>query len=144
MADEGVDPDDGRRGVGLRLPHRMRLRGARVFAVVHAEAIATRVGPLVVLARPNDEGHPRLGLAVPRRVGNAVVRNRIKRQLREAFRRRQHDLPRSYDVVIRVRPHEPLGGADYGAHLERALHTLHTRWTERLDKTPTGSTADDA
>ncbi len=48
--------------------------------------------------------HPRLGLALAKRaVPRSVDRNRIKRCLREAFRRKQHDLP-PFDLVIRAQP----------------------------------------
>ncbi|MBE0635532.1 ribonuclease P protein component [Candidatus Bipolaricaulota bacterium] len=57
-----------------------------------------------VLPRTGDEfpkdGGPRLGMVVPRRVGSAVERNRIKRKLREAFRKTAHRLP-AVDLVIR-------------------------------------------
>jgi ribonuclease P protein component len=57
-----------------------------------------------VIARENDSGHPRLGLAVGvRAAGNAVRRNRMKRLLREWFRHQQHDTP-ALDVVVNVRP----------------------------------------
>lgn len=51
----------------------------------------------------DDEG-PRLGLAVPKAVGTAVVRNRMKRRLREVFRARLEELPRDQDYVLVVRP----------------------------------------
>jgi len=55
-----------------------------------------------------SEGHgvsagaeaPRLGITVSRRVGGAVVRNRVKRFVREAFRQRKHMFPPGWDIVI--------------------------------------------
>ena len=53
---------------------------------------------------PNDVGHSRLGLVVPRYGRSAVARNKLKRWLREIARRRL--LPRmdSFDLVLRTRP----------------------------------------
>jgi ribonuclease P protein component len=48
-------------------------------------------------------GVTRLGLSISRRAGNAVVRNRWKRVIREAFRRLYPELPRGFDLVIRPR-----------------------------------------
>jgi ribonuclease P protein component len=50
---------------------------------------------------------PRLGLAVSRKVGNAVVRNQVKRQLREAFDQVVADLPPTTDFVVIARPSLP-------------------------------------
>jgi ribonuclease P protein component len=47
---------------------------------------------------------PRLGLSVPRRVGTAVARNRVKRLLREAFWSAGVPLPGRADVVVVARP----------------------------------------
>lgn len=60
---------------------------------------------LVLYWFPQEEpGEPRFGFSVPRSVGNAVTRNRIKRQLREVWRARLEDLPAGHDYVLIVRP----------------------------------------
>ena len=75
----------------FRLTWDRRLHGKGAFARVFDAQMRKPVGPVVFWAVPNEVGHPRLGLSVSRRVGNAVRRNRIKRMLREAFRLTQHD-----------------------------------------------------
>lgn len=57
----------------------------------------------------NDKEITRLGFAVGRRVGNAVVRNRVKRRLREYLR--QRTLPESLDIVVAAKP--AAAGATY-------------------------------
>ena len=54
--------------------------------------------------RANDAGHPRLGLTAGRRVGGAVVRNRLRRRVREHYRQqvRQDMLP-AVDVVVHLK-----------------------------------------
>jgi ribonuclease P protein component len=55
------------------------------------------------LARPNGLGHARLAVVVSRKTSRrAVVRNYIKRAVREYFRRQQHELP-ALDIVVRAR-----------------------------------------
>ena len=54
------------------------------------------------LERDSAEG-ARLGLTVPRKIGGAVVRNRIKRRLREAFRHRSAEFGPQWDIVINPR-----------------------------------------
>lgn len=112
-------------------PRSCRLGGQPAFAAVYAAKARETRGPLVLNLMPNGLSHSRLGLSVGRVVGVAVVRNRIKRLLREAFRLMQADLPVGYDWVIVVRKHEPLMLAEYQKLLVHLSLKLHNLWQKR-------------
>ena len=59
---------------------------------------------IIVYGRCNGLAHPRLGISASRRLGNAVVRNRWKRLLREAFRLTRSELPAEMDLIVIPRP----------------------------------------
>ena len=58
---------------------------------------------LLGLARPNGRPYSRVGLTISSKVGNAVVRARLRRLLRELFRKRRAQWPPGLDVVLVVR-----------------------------------------
>jgi ribonuclease P protein component len=84
---------------------RNRLSRSRDFDEVYrrGRSVSTRFLTLYWFTREEAIGAPRLGLAVPREVGNAVVRNRIKRQLRELFTARAERVSATNDYVLKVR-----------------------------------------
>ena len=98
------------------MQRRNRLSRSRDFDAVYRQGRSTSTRFLVLywFERDDDSGEPRLGLAVPRAAGNAVVRNRIKRQLREAWRARLGWLPADRDYVLIVRPGLPEAVASNG------------------------------
>lgn len=69
----------------------------------HGRSASTRFLTLWWYEREEPVGDPRLGFAVPKAVGPAVVRNRIKRQLRELVRERLEGVPPKHDFVLVVR-----------------------------------------
>ena len=75
-------------GVSTSVQRRHRLSRSRDFDAVYRQGRSVSTRFLVLYWFPREDGgdEPRLGLAVPKASGSAVVRNRIKRQLREAWR----------------------------------------------------------
>jgi ribonuclease P protein component len=119
---------------GHTFPSSRRLSGKLAFARVYDARVSEARGPLKVFAFPNELGHPRLGISMPRAVGTAPKRNRIKRLIRESFRLMQHDFPRGYDLLVVVRPHEPMILAEYQRILSALVVKLHAAWMKREPK----------
>jgi ribonuclease P protein component len=84
---------------------RNRLSRSRDFDAVYRKgrSFTTRYLVVYVFPREDSEDGPRLGLAVPRKVGNAVQRNRLKRRLRAIFDELAPGLPAECDYVLSAR-----------------------------------------
>ena len=89
---------------GQRFPRSCRLTARRQFVEVYGRGRKARRSAFTIFGLPNTVGHSRVGLTVTRRTGGAVVRNRVKRLLRDLFRRNRHGLEGSMDLVINVQP----------------------------------------
>ena len=78
----------------------------------------------MVVHAANGMDGPRFGLAVSRKVGNAVVRNRVKRWIRDAIRHQMVGVP-PRDVVFIARPSAATAGlVALSAEVEHALGVL--------------------
>jgi len=106
--------------------YRIRLRAD--FQRAYRLRCTASDGRLLVFGAANGLGHPRLGLAASRRLGNALVRNRWKRLTREAFRISREQLPPGVDLVVCPRP----GVVPKLEEVTASLTRLATRLSERL------------
>ena len=83
-----------------RFPRAFRIRRNAEYQRVFARRCSVADDWLVVYAASNELPHPRLGMAVSKKLGTAVARNRWRRLLREAFRLSRARLPLGIDLVI--------------------------------------------
>ena len=101
-----------------------RLRARTDFERLRRQGRSWSHPLLIAQATKNDAEVIRFGFSVSRRVGEAVVRNRVRRRLREIARRALPNLPAGWDVALIARP--AAANADY-RELEDATHSLLRR-----------------
>ncbi len=83
----------------------------------------------IVISKSNDRGESRLGITVSAKVGNAVVRNRIKRLVREFFRRRRDASDPGLDIVVIARKGAAaLSSAMMRKEIENSFGEQRSRW----------------
>jgi len=82
--------------------HHRIVRGSEYRAVYDA-GLKLHSERFVLFAKANTLGHHRLGITVSRKVGGAVVRNRVKRLFREIFRRSSAGIHPSFDIVLNAK-----------------------------------------
>lgn len=116
---------------------RHRLSTSAQFAAVFESKLRKTRGPITVFLMATSGPQHRLGLSVGRKLGNAVVRGRFKRQIRDAFRLHRESLPRptdgngSYDMVVTVRKHDALAFDEYAKLLVDAINAAHRTHEKR-------------
>ena len=107
-----------------------RIRKQTDFDRVYRARIYAADDVLIVNGQANGLSRSRLGLSVSRKVGGAVIRNRWKRLIREAFRLSRDDLPIGIDLVVRPQKEAV---AEFES-IRRSLIALAARVARRVER----------
>ena len=92
-------------------PREVRIVRSADYQALYKAGRKVRSERFVLFAQANGIGHPRLGITVSRKIGDAVIRNRIKRLFREIFRKSFADIPNQLDIVVNAK--SGCAGASY-------------------------------
>ncbi len=106
------------------LPREWRLVRRAEFDAVYRQGRRRAAGNFAIFARQNGLGRSRFGMSVKKALGTAVVRNRIRRRVREILRLHRQEIARGWDIVIH--PSRATATLDF-AQLEAELLALLPR-----------------
>ena len=101
-------------GVDRRFPRASRLRNRKSFLHLYEHGFRVSSSFFVLFGLPGGGSRSRVGITATRKFGHAVARNRMKRLVREVFRRTRGVAETPFDVVVNVKlaartqPHERL------------------------------------
>lgn len=104
-----------------RFPRAARVRRRSEYLTIQNRGRRLSGPNLLLFVQP---GSGRIGVTVSRKVGGAVVRNQVKRWIRECYRRRRAELPAELDLVVVARPSAATASHEV---LCRELTTLASR-----------------
>jgi ribonuclease P protein component len=105
-----------------RFPRRYRIRTRREFVAQQRDGRRQAAPHFIVITSASPASHARLGITTSRKVGNAPARNRVRRLVREFFRRHRPLLGAGRDLIVIARPGASiLSYTDVVDELSRAL-----------------------
>ena len=107
---------------GQRFPRDTRLVRRGDFDVVYRTGKRLSSSNFTAFVRTNGLPRSRFGFSIKKALGGAVVRNRIRRRLREMVRCRRQEIPAGWDIVIH--PKSAVATANFGTLVEELVHLL--------------------
>ena len=113
-----------------RLTPLERIRKKSDFSRLYREGSRFRGRHFSLVFRRNDLSYSRLAVVASRKVGPAIVRNRVKRRLRELFRRNKGLLREPIDLIVIARPES--GGAPWAEVKESYISSMTTIFRKRI------------
>jgi len=115
----------GRSGEGSkRFPREVRLVRRAEFDAVYRAGKRRSSSHFTVFFRANELPKSRFGFSIKKELGGAVVRNRIRRRLREMVRGQRTEIPTGWDIVIH--PKSAVSKAPYRALAAELLQMLQS------------------
>lgn len=115
----------GRSGEGgKRFPREVRLVRRAEFDAVYRAGVRRSSSHFTVFFRANELPKSRFGFSIKKELGAAVVRNRIRRRLREMVRGQRTEIPTGWDMVIH--PKSVVAKAPYAALAAELLQMLQS------------------
>ncbi len=113
-----------------RLTPLERIRRKSDFASLYRDGGRFRGRYFTLVFLRNGLGYSRLAVVASRKVGPAVVRNRVKRRFRELFRRNKAFLGEALDLMVIARPES--GGAPWPEIQEAYIYSVTTIFRKRI------------
>ncbi len=114
--------------VNNRFPRSKRIVRSSAITLVLRKGGCAADDCLVVFALQGDTRGSRLGVTIPKKTGNAVVRNHWKRLIREAYRTQQQEFPSGYEFVVRPKK----GATADWSKIQRSLPRVAARAVRRI------------
>ena len=107
---------------GQKFPREAKLVQKSEFDLVYRAGKRRSSSHFTIFVRASGQPISRFGFSIKKALGGAVVRNRIRRRLREMVRRHRQEIPAGWDIVIH--PKNKVATAEFAALAEELVRLL--------------------
>lgn len=109
--------------VGVIMKKEYRIKANKEFQQIYKNGKSFANRQFIIYKYKNqDIDHFRIGLSVSKKIGNAVIRNRVKRYIRQVFTELKEDINDQYDYIIIAR--KPVAEMDFFQVKKSLIHVM--------------------